>query len=62
VKASGGSGIAGRIEKAHEELVVGTGEGFITIIELQSEGKRMMAARDFLQGRRLQEGTFFDEQ
>jgi len=62
VRASGGSGIAGRIEKAHEELVVGTGEGFITIIELQPEGKRLMAAGDFLQGRRLIEGMFFDEQ
>lgn len=61
VRASRGSGIAGRIEQAGEELVIGTGEGFITIIELQSEGKRLMAARDFLRGRRLQEGMFFDE-
>jgi len=61
VRASRGSGIAGRIEQAGEELVTGTGEGFITIIELQPEGKRLMAARDFLRGRRLQEGTFFDE-
>jgi len=61
VRASRGSGIAGRIEQAGEELVIGTGEGFITIIELQPEGKRLMAARDFLRGRRLQEGTFFDE-
>jgi methionyl-tRNA formyltransferase len=60
VRASGGSGIAGRIEQAGEELVIGTGEGFITIIELQPDGKRLMATRDFLRGRRLQEGTFFD--
>ena len=61
VRASRGSGIAGRIEQVGEELVIGTGEGFITIIELQPEGKRLMTARDFLRGRRLQEGTFFDE-
>ena len=61
VRASRGSGMPGRIEQAGEELVIGTGEGFITIIELQPQGKRLMAARDFLRGRRLQEGMFFDE-
>jgi methionyl-tRNA formyltransferase len=61
VRASRGSGMPGRIEQAGEELVIGTGEGFITIIELQPEGKRLMAARDFLRGKPLQEGTFFDE-
>jgi methionyl-tRNA formyltransferase len=62
VKIIGGSGIPARIEKmSKEELIVGTGEGLISIIELQPEGKRPMAAAAFLQGRRIQEGSFFDE-
>lgn len=61
VKTIEGTGAAGRIEKAGEELIVGTGEGLISIIELQPEGKRLMTAKDFLQGRRLKEGMFFNE-
>lgn len=61
VKILEGSGVAGRVEKAGEELIVGTGEKLISIIELQSEGKRLMTAKAFLQGRRLKEGVFFDE-
>lgn len=62
VKIIGGSGIPARIEKmSKEELIVGTGEGLISIIELQPEGKRPMAAAAFLRGRRIQEGSFFDE-
>jgi methionyl-tRNA formyltransferase len=55
-----GHGIAGRIEKADEELLVGTGEGFLSLTELQPEGKRLMTAKDFLMGRRLKKGIFFD--
>ena len=56
-----GAGLAGRIEKAGDELIVGTGAGLLSIIELQPEGKRAMTARDFLGGRRLAAGAFFDE-
>jgi methionyl-tRNA formyltransferase len=56
-----GAGPAGRIEKAGDELIVGTGAGLLSIIELQPEGKRAMTARDFLGGRRLAAGAFFDE-
>ena len=57
-----GSGIPGRVEKvSKEELIVGTGKELISIIELQPEGKRPMAAAAFLQGRRIQEGNSFDE-
>lgn len=55
-----GSGLPGRIEKAGDELIVGTGAGLLSIIELQPEGKRVMTARDFLGGRRLPAGAFFD--
>ncbi|MFZ6017218.1 MAG: methionyl-tRNA formyltransferase [Nitrospirota bacterium] len=62
VKAIEGSGIPNRIEKAGEgELIVGTGEGLISIIELQPEGKKPMSTTAFLQGRHLKDGTFFDE-
>jgi len=55
-----GSGLPGRIEKAGDEFIVGTGAGLLSIIELQPEGKRAMTARDFLGGRRLTAGAFFD--
>jgi len=61
VKMLEGSGIPRRVEKTGEELIVGTGEGLISVIELQPEGKIPMSAKAFLQGRRLKEGAFFDE-
>lgn len=61
VKVLEGFGMSRRIEKADEELIVGTGKGLISITELQPEGKRPMSAKAFLQGRRLKEGAFFDE-
>ena len=61
VRATAGYGIPGKIEKTGDELMVGTGEGLLSILALQPEGKRLMSAKEFLSGRRLQEGTFFDE-
>ncbi|MEW6001149.1 MAG: methionyl-tRNA formyltransferase [Nitrospirota bacterium] len=62
VRVLEGFGKPGRIEKDREkEFIVGTGEGLISITELQPEGKRPMSAADFLHGRRIKEGTFFDE-
>lgn len=62
VKVIEGSGSPRRIEKASGgELIIGTGEGLISIIELQPEGKKPMSAVAFLLGRHLKEGIFFDE-
>jgi len=61
VKVLEGSGMPRRVEKTGKELIVGTGKGLISLIELQPEGKRPMPATAFLQGRRLQKGAFFDE-
>jgi methionyl-tRNA formyltransferase len=61
VTVLGGSGMPRRVENTGEELIVGTGEGLVSIIELQPEGKRPMSAKAFLQGRRLQRGAFLDE-
>jgi methionyl-tRNA formyltransferase len=59
-KALDGHGIAGRVEKAGGELLVGTGKGLISVIQLQPQGKRLMNAKEFLMGRRLEKGTFLD--
>ena len=61
VAALDGSGMPGRVEKAKGELIVGSGRGLISVLELQPEGRRLMTAIEFLQGRKLQEGIFFDE-
>ncbi len=61
VKVLEGSGQAGRIVKAHNELIIGTGDGLISILQLQPEGKKVMSTKNFLLGRRLKEGTFFNE-
>jgi len=60
VKALEGCGIAGRVEKSDEELLIGTGKGLISVIELQPEGKKLMSGKEFLIGRRLKKDTFFD--
>lgn len=43
----------GGIAVTKDALLVTTGQGVLRILELQSEGKRPMAARDFLAGRKL---------
>lgn len=59
VKELEGTGIAGRIEKAGRDLIVGTGDGLISIVELQPEGKKQMTSESFLAGRHIQAGSFF---
>lgn len=57
-----GNGETGVIEKVtKDELLVGTGKGILSIIEIQSSGKRVMAVKAFLQGKRLREGMRFYE-
>lgn len=57
-----GSGLPGRVEKVSKcELIVGTGKGLLSIIELQPEGRKPMSAKAFLQGRRLLGGELFNE-
>lgn len=62
VRVFEGSGLPGRVEKVSKgELIVGTGKGLLSIIELQPEGKKPMSATAFLQGRRLLGGSYFNE-
>lgn len=57
-----GTGKAGRIEKAlKHELLIGTGNGLLSVLKLQPEGKKVMEAEAFIQGRRITERTCVDE-
>lgn len=52
------TGLPGIIEKvSKEELLIGTGQGLLSILELQPSGKSPMSIRAFLQGRRLIQGS-----
>lgn len=52
-----GEGVPGLIVKAAGgELVVGAGNGLLALEELQPEGKKIMPARAFIAGRKLEEG------
>ena len=62
-KVLDGTGEISVINKvANDELAVGTGEGLISILEIQPEGKPVMMVKAFLQGRNIKEGTRFYEQ
>jgi methionyl-tRNA formyltransferase len=60
VSAEDGSGASGEVLKSDSgELLVGTGEGILRILELQPEGKRRLPARDYLNGANLVVGERF---
>ncbi len=44
------------VEIGRDELIIGTGRGLLSIIELQPSGKRPMSASAFIHGRKLKEG------
>lgn len=52
-----GSAPAGLIVKAKNELIVGTGKGLLKILLIQPEGKKIMTAKEFLIGRKINEGV-----
>jgi methionyl-tRNA formyltransferase len=56
-----GSAVApGTIAEAHgDRLIVAAGRGLVQVMQIQAEGKRPMAARDFLAGHRLSAGDRF---
>jgi len=47
---------AGLIIKAKDELIIGTGSGSIKILLIQPEGKKIMTAKEFICGRKINEG------
>ncbi|MGD1074929.1 MAG: methionyl-tRNA formyltransferase [Thermodesulfovibrionales bacterium] len=57
VEPTAGSGVPGAIEKiTQHELIVGTANGLLSLLEVQPPGKKSMPASAFLQGRKLQQG------
>jgi len=58
-----GNGDAGVIFSANKnELLVGTGKGLLSLLQVQPAGKPVMSIKLFLQGRRLREGMKFDDE
>lgn len=53
------AGRPGEVAAADGRLVVACGEGAVEVLEVQREGKRRMAAADFLNGADLAPGTAF---
>jgi len=47
----------GLILKAKDELIVGTGKGLLKILLIQPEGKKIMTAKEFVCGRKINEGV-----
>jgi len=59
VAGDGDIGVISRVSK--DKLLVGTGKGLISVIEIQAEGKPAMPIKAFLQGRKITEGMRFHE-
>ncbi len=57
VYENGEAGVVDRIDKDH--LIVGTGKGKLSILEIQPAGKGVMTVTAYLQGRRIKEGMKF---
>lgn len=58
VLPDGNTNEAGTVVKvSKEELVIQTGDGRLSLTEIQLEGKKRMPAADFLRGYRVEEGT-----
>lgn len=57
VEGSGEAGLICKVSK--DEIFVGTGQGLLSVTELQPAGKSVMSAAAFLQGRKLKEGMRF---
>jgi methionyl-tRNA formyltransferase len=58
--ADGASGTPGTVlAAAGDDLRVATGDGILRVLQIQPEGKRPMAAREFLAGHRLRAGDRF---
>lgn len=56
-EALSGSELPGLIVKAKNELIAGTKEGLLKIVLIQPEGKKIMTAKEFISGRKINEGV-----
>ena len=48
------------LRRTNNTLVVGTGTGAVSILEIQQEGKRRLGIEEFLRGYTLEEGEVFE--
>jgi methionyl-tRNA formyltransferase len=58
--ANGLKPVAGIVKIVNGKLCVATGDGAVAILEIQQEGKKRMAAEEFLRGYRLRDGDRFE--
>lgn len=54
-----GSASPGNAVLAGKRLTIGTGEGLLEVFQVQPEGKKILAAQDFINGYRIQGGEQF---
>lgn len=47
----------GLVVKAKNELIVGTGQGLLRVLLIQPESKKIMIAKEFISGRKIDEGV-----
>lgn len=59
VDEGGEAGVVNKVTR--DELLVGTGKGMLSILEIQPAGKSVMTAKEFLKGRKIKEGIRFHE-
>jgi methionyl-tRNA formyltransferase len=58
-RAARGSGPAGVVLRTEPDLVIGTGDGAVSVAEVQPAGKRRMSAREWCRGRSAEPGGVF---
>jgi methionyl-tRNA formyltransferase len=63
VKVLDETGEAGTVERvSKDELVIGAGKGSLAVLEIQPPGKKAMAVRSYLQGKKMNKGIRFGPQ
>ena len=54
--------IPGKVAKVEKDMFyIGTGSGFLGVLSLQLEGKRVMTTDEFLRGNKIEEGDMFND-
>jgi methionyl-tRNA formyltransferase len=48
------------LQRTNETLLVGTGNGAVSILEIQQEGKRRLGIEEFLRGYAIKAGELFE--
>jgi methionyl-tRNA formyltransferase len=48
------------LRRTHDTLIVGTGQGAVSLLEIQQEGRRCLGIEEFLRGYTIEEGDIFE--